>query len=113
MTDRDKAVSVLLVVVISVLLVLGWGLLPTRAAGHLKCEGPIRGSDPLEFAKEGYLVHREAAACSSKGGSRMTIILIVGAVFLVLGVSAVLLPESNFERMAFGGEAPEDVYEMP
>lgn len=113
MTDRDKAVAVLLVVVIAVIGMVGWALLPTKAAGGLKCKGPLRGSDPLEHFTEGYLVHKEADACSNKAGSRVAILLLVGGVWLVLGVSAVLLPESNFERMAFGGEDPEDVYEMP
>lgn len=100
-----------LVVAIAVIGVIGFALLPVRAAGGLRCEAPLRGADPTEVATEGYLVGREERACSDKSGSRLTVIGIVGVLYLVFGISAVVLPESNIERIAFGGEDPEDVYE--
>lgn len=108
---KDQSVAVALAVAIGILGMLGFGLLPVRAAGDLRCEAPLRGADPKEKATEGYLVNREDKACSDKAGSRLTIIGIVGVLYITFGVSAVVLPESNIERIAFGGEDPEDVYE--
>jgi len=111
-TSKEKALAVGLVVAIGIIGTLAFGLLPVRAAGRLRCDAPLRGADPKEVATEGYLVHREAPACSDKSRSRLTIIGIVGVLYISFGIAAVVLPESNFERIAFGGEDPEDVYEM-
>ena len=108
---KDRAIAVVLAVAIGVIGMIGFGLLPVRAAGRLRCDAPLRGAHPKEKATEGYLVGREEQACKNKSGSRMTTILIAGVLFISFGVSAVVLPESNFERVAFGGEDPEDVYE--
>lgn len=113
MTVKDRATAVGLVVAIGIIAMLAFGLLPVRAAGRLKCDAPLRGADPKEMATEGYLVNREEKACSDKSKSRITIIGIVGVLYMSLGIAAIVLPESNFERIAFGGEDPEDVYEMP
>lgn len=112
MSPKDQTKAVLLVVVIWVVASLAFGLLPVRAAGRLKCDAPLRGADPKELATEGYLVNREKMACSDKSGSRLTIVGIVGLLYLAFGISAIVLPESSIERVAFGGEDPEDVYEM-
>ena len=111
MTPKDRSIAVALAVAIGVFGMLGFALLPLEAAGGLKCESPLKGSDPKERFTEGYLVNREDKACSDKSGSRITIIGIVGVIYIAFGVSAVVLPESNIERIAFGGEDPEDVYE--
>jgi len=110
-TAKERAIAVMLVVAIGVIGTIGLGLLPVRAAGRLRCDAPLRGASPLEKATEGYLVNREEAACSDKSGSRLTIAGIVGVIYIAFGVSAVVLPLSNIERIAFGGEDPEDVYE--
>lgn len=111
MSARDQAVAVVLAVAIGIVGMLGVGLLPVEAAGRLKCEAPLRGSDPKEMATEGFLVGREEVACSDKGKSRLAIVGLVGVLFIGLGVASIVLPQSNFERMAFNGEDPEDVYE--
>lgn len=111
MTPKDRGIAVVLAVAIGVIGMLGFGLLPVRAAGGLKCEAPLKGADPKEKATQGYLVNREEKACSDKSGSRFTVIGIVGVLYIAFAVSAVVLPESNIERIAFGGEDPEDVYE--
>lgn len=112
MTVKDRTTAIALVVAIGVIGVIGFGLLPLRAAGRLRCDAPLRGAEPKEKATQGYLVNRESRACSDKSGSRMTIILLAGVLYVSFGVAAVVLPESNIERVAFGGEDPEDVYEM-
>lgn len=112
MNSKDQAVAIMLAVAIGLIGMLGFGLLPLRAAGALRCEAPLKGADPKEKATEGYLVGRETKACSDKSGSRMTIIVIAGVLYISFGIAAVALPESNIERVAFGGEDPEDVYEM-
>jgi len=111
MNAKDQSIAVTLAVAIGLLGMLAFGLLPVRAAGDLRCDAPLRGADPKEKATEGYLVNREHRACSDKSKSRLTIIGIVGVLYIAFGVSAVVLPESNIERIAFGGEDPEDVYE--
>ena len=111
MNAKDQTKAVALAIAIGLIGMLGVGLLPLKAAGALKCDAPLRGADPKERATEGYLVNREDKACSDKSKSRLTIIGIVGVLYITFGVSAVVLPESNIERIAFGGEDPEDVYE--
>lgn len=108
MTGTAKSIG--LVIAITLIGVLGYGLLPFKAAGGLKCEAPLRGGDPKERATQGFLVGREDAACSSKQGSRLVIAGIVGILYLGIGTAAVVLPPSNFERVIFGGEDPEEVY---
>jgi hypothetical protein len=110
-TPQDRVKAVVLAVVIGLIGMLSFALLPLKAAGDLKCEAPLKGADPKERATEGYLVNREDSACSAKSKSRLTIVGIVGVLYIAFGVSAVVLPESNIERVAFGGEDPEDVYE--
>ena len=112
MTPKDRAKAVALAVAIGLIGALGFGLLPVRAAGRLRCDAPLRGAAPKEKATEGYLVNREEQACSDKSGSRLTIVFLGGVLYVAFGIAAVVLPESNIERVAFGGEDPEDVYEM-
>lgn len=112
MTGKDRGIAVMLVVAIAVIGSIAFGLLPVRAAGRLKCDAPLRGAAPLEKATEGYLVNREEGACNDKSASRLTIVGIVGVLYVAFGVSAVVLPLSSIERVAFGGEDPEDVYEV-
>lgn len=112
MEMKERVLSIALVIAIGIIGTLGFGLLPLKAAGRLRCEAPFRGSDPKQKAVEGYLVGREAKACSDKGSSRTTIVLVVGVLYITFGIGAVVTPPSNFERMAFGGEDPEDVYEI-
>lgn len=108
---NDTRKSVALVIAITVIGVLGFVLLPFKAAGGLRCEAPLRGGDPKERATQGYLVGREEVACANKNGSRLAIAGVMGLVYLVVGTAAVVLPESNIERVVFGGEDPEEVYE--
>jgi len=110
-TPKDRGIAVALAVAIGLIGMLGFALLPVKAAGGLPCKAPLKGAEPKERATEGYLVGREEKACDSKGKSRLTIVGIVGVVYIAFAVSAVVLPESNIERVAFGGEDPEDVYE--
>lgn len=107
----DQAKAVVLVIIVGIMSAIGFGLLPMRAAGGLKCEGALRGSEPKERFTEGYLVNREDEACDAKGKSRLTIVLLGSVLYVFLGIGAAVLPASNFERIAFGGEDPEDVYE--
>lgn len=111
MTPKDRTIAVGLAVAIGLIGMLSFVLLPLKAAGGLKCESPLKGADPKEKATVGYLVGREDKACSTKSKSRITIVGIVGVLYIAFAVSAVVLPESNIERIAFGGEDPEDVYE--
>jgi hypothetical protein len=104
------ALRVLLVVAVAVIGSLSYGLLPFEAAGGLDCEAALRGADPKETATEGFLVNREEQACNDKSGSRLTVMAIVGLLYLVVGIGAATLPESGIERVVFGGEDPEDVY---
>lgn len=108
---NETGKSVALVVVIAVIAVLGFSLLPFKAAGGLRCDAPLRGGEPKERATQGYLVGREDMACGDKKGSRVAIAGIVGLLYLVVGTAAVVLPESNVERVVFGGEDPEEVYQ--
>lgn len=113
MSVKDTGLAVLLAIACGIIATLGFALLPVQAAGGISCKSPLKGSAPTEKATKGFLVGREEKACSDKGGSRLTIVLIGGAAFTGLMVAAVALPQSNFERVAFNDEDPEDVYEMP
>ena len=109
---RDStALRCLLVVGIGVIGCLGFLLLPFEAAGGLDCESVLKGADPKERATEGFLVNREEQACSDKSGSRVTITGIVGLLWLTVGIGAATLPESFVEKVVFGGEDPEEVFE--
>ena len=110
MNGRDQGISVLLVIAITVIGVMAYGLLRFDAAGGLDCDAPLRGADPREKATEGFLVNREEKACDSAGKSRLTVAGIVGLLFLVMGIGAVVMPESGIEKVVFGGEDPEDVF---
>ncbi|MGI8686470.1 MAG: hypothetical protein ACR2MO_15515 [Acidimicrobiales bacterium] len=111
MTPKERSIAVALAVAIGLIGMLSFAMLPVKAAGGLRCEAPLKGAEPKERATEGYLVNREDKACSAKSRSRLTIVAIVGVIYIAFGISAVVLPESNIERIAFGGEDPEDVYE--
>lgn len=113
MSPKDTGLALLLAIACGVIGTLGFALLPVEAAGGISCKSPLRGSEPTETATQGFLVGREEKACSDKGGSRATIVFIGGALLTGLMVAAVALPQSNFERVAFNDEDPEDVYERP
>lgn len=110
MTTRDQTLTMVLVVVVALLAVIGYGLLDYEAAGGLDCRAPLRGAEPKERATEGFLVNREHQACDSKSKSRLTVAAIAGLLYLGAGIGAVLLPESGIERVVFGREDPEDVF---
>ena len=93
-----------LVVVSVVVAALAYGLLPFRAAGALPCSAVLRGADPEERATTGFLVGVENRACDSKAGSRIVLGAIAAVVLLVVGVGAVLMPESGMERVLVGRE---------
>jgi predicted lysophospholipase L1 biosynthesis ABC-type transport system permease subunit len=102
----DSRPPVLLALVLAAVLVtvLAYGLLPFRAAGAIRCSALLRGSDPRERATTGYLVGQEGRACHNKGSSRLFIGAVAAVVLLVVGVGAVLMPESEMERVMIGGE---------
>ncbi|MGH9179157.1 MAG: hypothetical protein ACRD0N_11485 [Acidimicrobiales bacterium] len=108
----DQAKAALLVVVIAIMGVLGYGLLRFEAAGGLKCDAPLRGADPREEVTEGFLVNREEQACSDESGSRLTVAGIVGILYLIIGMGAIFMGESPVEKMLRGGD-PEDVFPSP
>lgn len=93
-----------LVILSAVLAVLAFGLLPFRAAGALECGPALRGAEPKRDVTVGLLVGREASVCQDRGNSRLIIAGVTGFVLLVVGVGAVLLPESQMERALFGTE---------
>lgn len=110
MSAGEKTKALILVVAITFLGVIGYGLLRFDAAGGLDCDAPLRGADPREQFTEGFLVGREDKACSDKSTSRLTVGGIVGLLYLTVGIGAVLMPESGIERVIFGGEDPQDVF---
>ncbi len=87
---------------------LAYGLLPFRAAGGIGCAALLRGSEPEQRAVTGFLVGQEQRSCRNKGDSRLFIGAITAVVLLAVGVGAVLLPESQMERVLFGEEALPD-----
>lgn len=111
MKQDSVVLRCLLVVAIGVIGCLGLLLLPLEAAGGLECESPLRGADPEERATEGFLVNREAQACSDESGSRVTVTLIVGLLWVTVGIGAATLPESFVEKVVFGRQDPEEVFE--
>lgn len=92
-----------LVATAAVLAALAWMLLPFEGAGGLDCKAALFGSEPKERATTGYLVGQEEGVCQNRGNSRIVMSSIAGVVFLAVGVAAVLLPESQMERVLFGG----------
>lgn len=93
-----------LVAVSAVLAVVGYGLLPFRAAGALECGPALKGSEARRHVTVGLLVGREGEVCRSRGNSRLIVGGVTGIVLLVVGVAAVLLPESEMERALLGEE---------
>ncbi|MDP9071564.1 MAG: hypothetical protein M3N68_09860 [Actinomycetota bacterium] len=93
-----------LVVASALLTVLAFALLPFRAAGALECGPALRGSKPERDVTVGLLVGRERPVCQARGNSRLIAAGLAGVVLLVVGVGAVLLPESEMERAVFGEE---------
>ena len=91
-----------LVAAAALLAALGWMLLPFKAAGGVDCKAALFGSAPKERVTTGYLVGQEKGACQNRGNSRIVVSAIAGLVFLAVGVAAVLLPESQMERVLFG-----------
>ena len=110
MKGDSVALRVGLVVAVAFIGMFGYALLPFDAAGGLDCEAPLRGADPKEKATEGFLVNREEQACSDKSGSRLAVAGIVGLLYLIIGIGAVLASESGIERVLIGGEDPEEVF---
>lgn len=93
-----------LVVVSALLAVLGYALLPFRAAGALECGAALRGSEPERFVTVGLLVGRERRVCKAEGNSRLIAAGIAAVVLLGVGLAAVLLPESEMEKAFLGEE---------
>ena len=83
---------------------LAYGLLPFRAAGAIRCSAVLRGSQPEQRATTGYLAGQERRSCRNKGNSRLFVGVVTALVLLVVGLGAVLLPESQMERVLFGQE---------
>lgn len=111
MKGDSLAVRCLLVVGVGVIGSLSFLLLPFEAAGGLDCEAALRGADPEERVTEGFLVNREEEACSDKSGSRFAVTGIVGLLWVVVGIGAATLPESFVEKVVFGRQDPEEVFE--
>lgn len=111
MNPKDTGLALVLAIAVGVIGTLGFALLPVEAAGKISCEAPLRGAEPKERATQGFLVGRENTACNDKAGSRLAIVFIAGTLLTGLVVAAVALPQSNFERVAFNDEDPEEVYE--
>ena len=110
MKGDTMGLRILLVVAVAIIGTLSYGLLPFEAAGGLDCDASLRGADPKETATEGFLVNREEQACSDRSGSRITVMGIVALLYMMVGVGAVVLPESGIERVVFGGVDPEEVF---
>lgn len=107
--EEDKRGLHVAVVVAAVLVAsLAYALLPFEAAGGLDCGGPLRGSSPKETVTTGFLVGREKPACDDEGRSRLIITGIAAVIFLAIGMSAVLLPESQMEKAMFGEDELPD-----
>ena len=103
MRSANGVPAAALVAAATVLAALGWMVLPFKAAGGLECKAALFGSAPKERGTTGYLVGQEKDVCRNRGNSRIVVSTIAGLVFLAVGVAAVLLPESQMERVLFGG----------
>ncbi len=93
-----------LVLAAALLVGLSYGLLPFRAAGAIDCSAVLRGSDPEQQAETGFIAGQEERACRNKGSSRLFIGAIATLVLAVVGLGAVVLPESQMEQVLFGEE---------
>ncbi len=103
--DEARSEPLLPLVLAAVLLVmLAYGLLPFRAAGALRCSAPLRGGDPEQTVTTGFLVGQEGRVCRNEANSRLIVGGIATVVLLVVGVAAVVLPESQMERVLFGDD---------
>lgn len=85
-----------------------YGLLPFRAAGGLRCSAVLRGGEPEERTAGGYLAGQEERACANEADSRLVIAAVTTVVLLIVGAGAVLLPESQMERIFSGHEELPD-----
>ncbi|MGH9157909.1 MAG: hypothetical protein ACRD1K_19210 [Acidimicrobiales bacterium] len=112
MKGEGPVLSGVLVVVISLMAAIGFMLLPFDAAGGVKCDSPLKGGEPKERVTEGFLVGREGAACSRRSGSRVATGAVGGTLYLLIGLAAVLAPQSRIERALFGDEDVTEVYEQ-
>lgn len=111
MSARDQAVGVALAIGVALLVALGYALLPFTAAGGLRCEAPLRGSDPKPGQETaGYVFGREETSCGRAGNGRLLAAGVAGMAFLGLGVSAVVFPASRIERVLFGDEDVIEAY---
>ncbi|MDP9071007.1 MAG: hypothetical protein M3N68_06940 [Actinomycetota bacterium] len=105
-SQRGPLLALVLAAVVSA--GLAYGLLPFRAAGAIDCTAVLRGSDPEQRATTGFIAGQEERACRNKGSSRLFIGAITTLVLLAVGLGAVLLPESQMERVLFGEEQLPD-----
>ncbi len=103
MKSANGVPAAALVAAAAILATLGWMVLPFKAAGGLDCKAALFGSTPKERGTTGYLVGQEEEVCSNRGNSRIVVSSIAGLVFLAVGVAAILLPESQMERVLYGG----------
>lgn len=111
MTARETTIGAVLVVLLSVMMAVGFMLLPFEAAGGIDCEAPLEGGEPKERAERGFLIGREAEACDRRSGSRVTSGAVGGTLYLALGLAAVFAPQSRIERALFNDEDVEELYE--
>lgn len=111
MTVRQTAIGAALVVAIAVILAVGFMTLPFQAAGGIDCEAPLKGAEPKERAVGGFLMGREDEACERRSGSRVATGAISGTLYLLLGMAAVLAPQSRIERALFNDEDVAELYE--
>ncbi len=94
-----RRVLVVLVVVIVLLGGLAYAASPFTAAGGLKCNGALLGSQPRNRVTTGIIVGREKSVCRSEGNSRLFVAGIATLVALTIGLSAVLLPVGPIEEL--------------
>lgn len=101
---RRAAVGIFLVLVVSGVLFVAWGLIPFHAAGGLPCKALLRGATPTARVLSGPRVGREPQLCRAAAGSRWLIGAIAWFGITAVGIAAVVLPHGSWDQLLFWQE---------
>ena len=89
-----------LVVAVSVMLVVAFGLLPLTAGGGLRCDPPLRGATGRPKPNmPPVILENVKGMCDEAAGSRWAIVSVVVVFVFVVAAAAVVTPADRFEKI--------------
>jgi hypothetical protein len=103
---RRTGLLLTLVVALSIMLVMGFGLLPLTAGGGLRCDPPLRGATGRPKPNMPPVIQENVKSmCNEAAGSRWATVGVGVLVLFVVATAAVVTPADRFEKVLLHREA--------